>query len=190
MIRLAGAAALALTLSACTTVVRCPDPSGAAATVLLLAHGKSSSLVLPEPADGATRWAFGDWEYYALGDKDLGSTLAAAVLRTPAALGRQEVEAISDSRAALASVLGIGIDEVSPLRVAREAVARLRERLEARFQANVATLHDNPGPRLEFVRPPESYTLVNSSNRKVASWIRELGCSTSGITMLSRWRVE
>lgn len=166
----------------CTTVVRCPEPDGGAATVLLLAHGKSSSLVLPHPSDGATRWAFGDWRYYAEGNAGVMATIAAAAWPTPAALGREEIE----SPAGLEGKA----DRVMPLRVGADEVRALRARLERTFAAHESTLHYNPEQRLHFVMPEEHYTLVNSSNRKVASWIRNLGCTTSGITLLSRWATE
>jgi hypothetical protein len=166
----------------CTTVVRCPEPEGEAATVLLLAHGKSSSLVLPDPSDGATRWAFGDWRYYAEGDTSLMAMIAAAAWPTPAALGREEIESPADVEGEA--------DRVMPLRVEADEVRALRARLEGTFAAHESTLHYNPESRLHFVMPEERYTLVNSSNRKVASWIRDLGCLTSGITLLSRWATE
>jgi hypothetical protein len=166
----------------CTTVVRCPEPGGEAATVLLLAHGKSSSLVLPDPSDGATRWAFGDWRYYAEGDTGVMSTIAAGLCPTPAALGREQFR----SRARLEREA----DRLIPLRVEANEVRALRARLERTFAAHESTLRYNREQRLHFVMPEEHYTLVNSSNRKVASWIRDLGCTTSGITLLPRWATK
>jgi hypothetical protein len=109
---------------------------------------------------------------------------------TQGALGRQRIEAAPARLDDLIAHLGIGIDEAFPLRVERAAVAALRQRLESLFEANRATLLYNPAPRLEFVHHPEPYTLFNSSNRKVAQWLRELGCEISGVPLLSNWRVE
>lgn len=157
---------------------------------MLVTHGKSSSLILPNGELRAARWAFGDWRYYAVGETGLWSTVAAALWPTPSALGRQVIDPAPEATRDLLASLGIGIDKAYSIRVERAAVARLQARLESIFEANRETLLYNPGPRLEFVRHPEPYTLVNSSNRKIAEWLRELGCTISGVPLLSRWRVE
>jgi hypothetical protein len=137
-----------------------------------------------------TRWAFGDWRYYARGRSGPYESVAAVLWPTRGALGRQAIGAAPAQLDDLIAQLGIGIDEAFPLLVERAAVAALRQRLESLFEANRATLLYNPSPRLEFVHHPEPYTLFNSSNRKVAQWLRELGCEISGVPLLSNWRVE
>lgn len=174
----------------CTTTIRPPAVTADPATVYLLQHGRSSSLVLTTGDGDASRWAYGDWRFYALGRKAPADALAAILWPTTAALGRQLIESAPDEPAKLLARMGIGIDGMLPIIVEREAVTRLAARLEGLFQLNLDTLIFNPGPQLEFVHHPQRYTLVNSSNRKVAEWLRELGCELSGISLLSRWEVE
>jgi hypothetical protein len=179
-----------LLLVSCTTTVIPPAAVADPETVVLLTHGKSSSLVLPNEGTGLTRWAFGDWRYYARGRTGPYESAAAVLWPTQGALGRQQIASAPARLDDLIADLGIGIDDVLPLRVERAAVDSLRQRLESLFEANRATLLYNPSPRLEFVHHPEPYTLFNSSNRKVAQWLRELGCTITGVPLLSNWRVE
>jgi hypothetical protein len=178
-----------LMMVSCTTTVTPPPVVADPQTVVLLTHGKSSSLVLPDD-EGVTRWAFGDWRYYALGRAGPFESAAAVLWPTRGALGRQRIEPAPARLDELIAALGIGIDEAFSFRAERAAVEALRSRLDAIFDANRATLLYNPSPRLEFVHHPEPYTLFNSSNRKVAQWLRELGCTISGVPLFSRWRVE
>ncbi|HVR44803.1 MAG TPA: hypothetical protein VMS56_15325 [Thermoanaerobaculia bacterium] len=186
---LTAALAFALLVS-CTMTVRTPQAVAEPETVVLLSHGRSSSLVLPFAESEAVRYAFGDWRYYALGEKGSGDALAALLWPTAAAFGRRVTERGPDPRLGLAANVGIGWDEAFPIRVEREAVAALRGRLEALFAANLATRLYNPAPNLVFVRPPESYGVINNSNQKVAAWLEELGCEVRGVRLLSRWRVK
>lgn len=182
-------ALLAFLAASCTTVVHPPPAVGDPVTVVLLSHGRSSSLVLPDD-EGVTRWAFGDWTFYALGEKGVGDAIAALFWPSSAALGRQWIDGAGGEPAAYLDRVGIVLDEAFPIRVERDAVADLRGRLGTLFELHRESLVYGAGPRLEFVRIPERYWIVNSSNRKVAAWLRELGCRTSGITLRSKWRVE
>ncbi|HEX7705679.1 MAG TPA: hypothetical protein VF701_04385 [Thermoanaerobaculia bacterium] len=179
-----------LLLVSCAATVIPPASVAEPATVVLLTHGKSSSLVLPNNGPGITRWAFGDWRYYARGRTGPFESAAAVLWPTQGTLGRQQIESAPVRLDDLINQLGIGIDDAFPLIVERAAVDSLRQRLQAVFEANRATLLYNPSPRLEFVHHPEPYTLFNSSNRKVAQWLRELGCEISGVPLLSNWRIE
>ena len=181
---------LAAMLSAsCTTVIHPPAKPTDPDIVLLVTHGESSSLILHRGED-ATRWAYGDWRYYALGRKESSDALAAILWPTRAALGRQTIEKAPSDPEDLIRRLGIGIDEIFAIEVSREAVMRLETRLQQLFAANQDSLLYNPGPRLEFVEHPKRYSLVSNSNGRVAAWLRELGCETSDMPILSKWRVE
>lgn len=158
--------------------------------MVLLTHGWSSSLVLRRAGGEALRWAYGDWRYYALGQDGVLEALAAVLAPTRAALGRQVLDFAPESTEELIARLGIGIDDVFVIVVERAAVGELLEQLERLFAANRQTRHSNPEVMLEFVRHPEPYTLVNNSNRKIAEWLRVLGCDVSGFPLYSRWRVE
>jgi hypothetical protein len=177
-------------LISCATTIRPPAAVSDPSTVVLVTHGISTSLVLADQRGRAVRFAYGDWRYYALNRTGLGATLAAALWPTPSALGRQVIDPAAEHPDALVAQLGIAYDEAFPIRVERAAVERLRQDLEKLFLAAMETRVYNPEPNLEFVRHPEPYTLVNNSNRKVAQWLRQLGCRVSGIPLFSKWRIK
>ena len=178
----------AMLLASCTTVIQPPAKPSDPDIVLLVTHGKSSSLIL-HGGEAATRWAYGDWRYYALGRKESSDALAALLWPTRAALGRQTIERAPRRPEDLVRRLGIGIDEIFAIEVSRESVVRLETRLQQLFAANLDTLLYNPSPRLEFVEHPQRYSLASNSNGMVAAWLRELGCEISGLPLFSRWRV-
>jgi hypothetical protein len=180
---------IALSVS-CTTVVRPPAAPATPEQVILISHGWSSSLIMRDQQGTAFRWAYGDWRYYALGQQGPFETIAAMLWPTPAALGRQTVEAAPEAPWEVISRLGIGIDALFELNVEREAVVQLLQRLNDLYAANIDTFHFNPDYRLEFVRHPQPYTLINNSNRMIAEWLRELGCDVRGVPLKARWRVE
>lgn len=178
----------AILSASCTTVIQPPAMPSDPDIVFLVTHGKSSSLIV-QGGEDATRWAYGDWRYYALGRKESSDALAAILWPTRAALGRQTIERAPAEPEDLVRRLGIGVDEIFAIEVSREAVVRLETRLQQLFAANLDTLLYNPGPRLEFVEHPQRYSLVRNSNGMVAAWLRELGCEISGLPLLSKWRV-
>lgn len=183
------AATVIIVTASCTTTIRPPVHPENPATVYLLQHGKSSSLVLPGNDDHASRWAFGDWRYYAENQTSWKNALIAVLWPTRSAFGRQMIEPAPETTEQVLRQIGIGVGRVFPITVERQAAVRLERRLQDLFEANRGSRLFNPSPRLEFVDYPERYTLINSSNRKVAAWLRELGCEVSGVSLLSRWEV-
>lgn len=179
--RVAACALLLPLVVSCTTTIRPPVAVADPVPVVVLTHGISSSLVLPDERGGAVRFAYGDWRYYALGQTGLCETLAAGLWPTRAALGRQVIDP--------AMMAGVSSDGAVSIVAHRTAVAELLARLEALFLQAIATRVYNPGPGLEFVTHPQPYSLRNNSNRQVARWLRELGAEVAGVPLLPRWRV-
>ncbi|HUP44809.1 MAG TPA: hypothetical protein VM779_04765 [Thermoanaerobaculia bacterium] len=177
--RLAACVPLLSLLASCTTTIRPPVAVNDPARVLVLTHGISSSLVLPDERGGGVRFAYGDWRYYALGQTGLCETLAAVLWPTRAALGRQVIEPAMIERLSHEVAVAIVVD--------RKAVDGLRARLEAIFFQAIDSWVYNPGHRLEFVTHPQPYSLRNNSNRQVARWLRELGAEVSGVPLLPKW---
>lgn len=184
------AAGGALLLGGCTTAVHPPPspPAAEAVEVYLLDHGRTSSLVLPVADGDLRRWAYGDWRWYALGRRTPATAVAALSWPTRGALGREELAGPPGVETVRAGV-AVEIDALHPLRVGRAAVEALAARLEGLFERQIDTLVVNGESGLAFVHHPVPYTLRHSSNRKVAAWLRELGCEVDGPALLSRWRV-
>ena len=187
-LRLVAVVLLAAVVAGCVTTVRPPATPVEPVEVYLLDHGRTPSLVLPAAGGGMTRYAYGDWSWYALGRKSSGSAVSALFRPTPAALGRQELGGPQEVGTVRAAVF-VEIEAVHPFAVEREQAAALAARLEELFRLRADTSTPNPENGLDFVRHPEPYTLLHSSNRVTAAWLRELGCEVRGRALLSRWRV-
>lgn len=191
---------LTFTLAGCVTVVQPPPAPVDPVDVYLLDHGRTPSLVLPGDESTPTRWAYGDWRWYALGERGVADAWAALFRPTQAGLGRQELpvppqapagrEATAARQApAFLPALSVPVEELYPIAVERRQAAALAERLEALFRERIHTLEPSESSGLDFVHHPEPYALLHNSNRVVADWLRELGCDVRGQAILSRWRV-
>ncbi len=182
------AIALAIPLG-CTTTVRPPTQLAEPTSVYIVDHGRTPSLVLPE-GEGFTRWAYGDWRYYAQGRTNVFVGAAALLWPTQGGLGRMAHDAPAEPTAIRAALL-VPVEAVHEVRVEREAVRQLRQRLERHHRAEAATELFNPAAELLFVEHPRRYTFFfYNSNHAVADWLRELECEVGFVAPISRWRVE
>ncbi len=186
------AATLALAVAAlagCTSVIVPPADPAEPVRVLVLDHGRHSSLVLPAPDGGAVRYSYGDWDYYVLEQTDLASGLHALVRPSAAALGRQALPGPVQADA-IRSQLRVQVVEALEVVVAAEATRRLYGELEALFaEGRARALHHNATIDVYFVPHPLDYTLAHNSNLVVGQWLEALGCTVRGRPLLSNWRV-
>lgn len=157
-------------------------------TVLLLDHGRHSSLVLPESSHSALRYSYGDKAYYAERKDDWLRGFSAAILPTPAVLGRKKLAGPADPER-IASLLRVGVDRVIPLQVESDRANALREYLETLYLQELDSLLYSEELDMEFVRHPVSYTILNNSNQVMADWLRLLDVEVRGRAFLSNWRV-
>lgn len=183
------AAALAIAwASGCATVVIPPANPRDPAPVFLLEHGQHASLVLPGEMQGVVRYSYGDWRYYALGNKGITTGLAALTSSTLAGLGRRELHVPTVS-AAVRRAVNVAISELHEIRVESAAVARLRTKLDTIFEANRDSLIYNEEIDLEFVHHPVPYSVEHNSNKLVARWLEALGCEVRNPAFVPNWRV-
>jgi hypothetical protein len=186
--RLAATALAAVLLGACSATIVPPSSPVEPVGVVVLDHGRHSSLVLPDAADGALRYSYGDWDYYVMRRTDLGTGVRALLRPTSAALGREALPVAPESER-LPGLLKVPVVERLAIDVERARVTALRETLERRFEAAIDTKVYSPWFGLEFVRDPKPYTLDHNSNRMVADWLTALGCTIRGQPTLSGWRL-
>lgn len=176
-------------LTSCTTTIVPPAQPVDPVTVFLLDHGRTPSLVVPADSGTIVRYAYGDWDYYALRKNDFGHGLAALVGISQGALGRKELSAKSELEAVRSAVV-VGSEHIYELHVERERADALRAKLDDIFEANRASLVINEPYDFEFVHHPKRYSYFYNSNHAVADWLRELGCNVKGPTFSSNWRLK
>jgi hypothetical protein len=178
----------ALALGACVTTVQPPAAPEQPRTVYLLIHGDHASLVLTGRDARLVRYAYGDWAWYAENRTGLWRGAAALFWPTRAGFGRRELPGPT-TEANLIVRIREGIDEMYRLQVAAGAIDALQAELETLFHSRRDTLHYNPDFDLEFVTHPVDYTVYHNSNRVVARWLTQLGCTVKGGYALTGWRV-
>jgi len=179
---------MVLLLSACgTTGVIPPDSPQEPVPVFLLDHGRHTSLVLPAPDGTMTRYAYGDWRFYAERKTGLRHAIAAITWPTESALGRRHLPG-PPTEAAVRVQVRVGIQEVSSLWVEAARVRALRDRLDDWFERGPVL--ESPEVDLSFVPYPRSYSLGHNSNTMIAEWLEELGAEVSRKPLWAGWRVE
>lgn len=180
------ALATALTMACTNTVVPPAEPARPVAA-FLLDHGRHASLVL-ERGDGMTRYAWGDWDYYALnrtGPFRASGTLFGA---NQAGLGRKRLPGPAE-QARVRRQVAVPIQAMWRIDVPADRARRLHGRLDRRFLDERETLIANPLYDLEFVHDPKPYNVTSNSNHRVGEWLRELGSEVRMAGPFSSWRV-
>lgn len=181
-------ATLLLLMGGCTTTtVVAPADVDDPATVYLLDHGRTSSLVLPA-GDHMVRYAYGDWRYYALRQRGLGRGAAALLWPTDATLGRKRMAAPATPQNIRERVRS-GIEAMHAVGVSKARVEALRERLDATWEAGSDEAVVNVLNDLVFVPHPADYHTFHNSNHAVANWLEMLGAEVKGSAANSDWRV-
>jgi hypothetical protein len=173
----------------CTTTIILPTKPSNRVTVYLLDHGHTPSLVLPLNDGRMSRYIYGDWNYYALGNRGLTDALLALFWPTRGALGRQQM-AGPPGVESLRRQVGVEIERIYALEVERSDVERLNTRLDKILDAQDETVLVNVANDLEFGHHPQEYTYFHNSNHVAARWLRELGCRVRGPAFSSRWEVS
>jgi hypothetical protein len=174
----------------CTTTIIPPAKPADPAVVFVTNYGRHSSLLLPASNDQWTEYAFGDWDWFALGHKSSSSGIRALFFSKESALGRREIKLPDPPVSDVEIARVLDAKQVESLRVSRERSDALRHELDEQHQARIDTATFNPEAQLWFVKSDERYGLCYNCNHATAQWLRELGCTIKGSAMFSRFRVK
>lgn len=177
-------AACAVTAGCATRVIPPPSPAEPVG-VFVADYGLHSSLVLPaalrgDGSTGAVVYAYGEWEWYALGNEAWWRAPGVVLLPNPGALGRREVGATPHAETLLLALGAAGIAEAT---VERERAGALLRDLDARWEARAETRVRNSRVGLDFVRDERDYWMFHHCNTQTAEWLEALGCRVSGVTI-------
>jgi hypothetical protein len=178
--------ALLLAASACRTNIQPPEGVAEPARIALLDHGRHASLILETPGGGMTRYAYGDWHWYAAGRNRFVDGVAALLWPTQAALGRRQFDGPFAPHTILQQV-HVPIEHTIVLNVEARRIDRLVEHLNRIYEDNRAMRLDSRAYDLVFVPHPERYWMLNNSNQMVGRWLEALGCRVGGLALFSDW---
>lgn len=165
------AAGLALVSASCTSTVKAPANVEDPVSVLLIREALHRGLVFPREHD-MVEFGFGDWGWYALEEDEWYDAVPTVLWPTRATLSRRVI-AVLDVEGARRSLPWL---ELVEFRVERKAAEKLRDRLEAQFEAASAELVQPPGRSMQFVPCEGSYWFGHNCADVAAQWLEELGC--------------
>jgi hypothetical protein len=176
-----------LYLAGCATTIHPPRTVNDPVTVYLVDYGFHACLLLPDQEEtGVIEYAYGDWRYYAEGQKSLWSGIRAMCVLSRGTLGRRHLPEV---RGEEVYAYFSWVDTVHSFHVERARADLMRRRLEAEFRRNESTRLFSPKHGMTFVHHEEHYSALNNCNVVLARWIRELGCETRGPSLFSSWKV-
>ncbi len=159
-----------------------------AASVYIADYGRHSTLILPRGDGSATEYAYGQWDWFALGRQE--SWRGPLVLLTPsrATLGVRHLPEEPADAADLERRLGV--PAAYEVRVRREEVERLQRKLDGLFAAGADRAVHSAAFGLDFVPVEGPYWLPYNCNTAVARWTGDLGCRVSGLAVFSDFTVR
>ncbi|MCG3128447.1 MAG: hypothetical protein CHACPFDD_03336 [Phycisphaerae bacterium] len=169
---------LPLLPAGCTIHVTPPAALNEPAEVYLADYGRHSSLILPRQTGRLVEYAYGEWEWFAMGHTESTRIIPVLCWPTPGTLGRREIARLDAPDRLRAA---IGVERILALRVEAEQCQKLLRRLDERFAAGEKQRSVySTDTRLEFVPDPAPYWIFSDCNTMVADWLRELGCDVRG----------
>jgi hypothetical protein len=164
-----------------------PSRPEESAVVYLADYGRHSRLALQVDDRWMAEYSFGDWRYFAQGERTIWRGLAALTVPTEGGLGRRHLPLTEDESTFNAVA---GSVRSARLEVGQAKLDELLAALESRYEANIATEMVADWAEMTFVKDDLSYHLFYNSNHRTAEWLRSLGCGVRGIPVLSNFRIE
>ena len=185
--RIGPAATLSLSLTACAIRVTPPVKLEAPCTIFIADHGRHSSLLLPRANGRIAEFAYGEWQWFALGNDPWYRVGPALLWPTVGTLGTREFDGPAEIDVIRRQLTTQRIHE---LRVEQDAAAALLARLDERLTERADERVFNSELAMTFVPHADRYCLFRECNSVVAGWLRELGCGVAGSPLSADFIVE
>jgi hypothetical protein len=124
-----------------------------------------------------TEYTYGDWQLFALDQRDLLTGLKNMVFHTQGALGKKNIQ--WQPGQPLCKHFK-NCQQVVPFLASREKVAALFNQLETAYDRAQASEVYNKGEEVYFVKYPVPYWLFHNCNHELVRWLEMLGCIIKG----------
>jgi len=175
-----------LGLSSCAWQIIPPAEVAEPVPVFLSEYGRHTRLALPDDFTAFFEYGFGEWNFYGLEKQGGLSALRAISGLGEGALSRRQLPYTLNEAVFLRAAGG---SRTARLWVERSLAYRLREALEARWQANADALVVRQMDQIPVTRDPAAYHLFGNSNHAVAKWLERLGCRVRGYPITSDFEI-
>ena len=120
----------------CSGTIHPPRVRSGFESIYLTDYGRHSSLVLPTDDGGFVEWAYGDWNWFALGRTKWYNALGAVFISPQATLAREPFPRPSSPEALQAA---LGAVSMTRINVSPSRVDALMSELETRYEKQKAT---------------------------------------------------
>jgi hypothetical protein len=150
-------------------------------------YGYHSTIILPKSDGGLVEYAYGDWDFFGLSHKSVGTALRALFASDQAALGRRVLDREPDQPGLEDAT---GAKRVLRFEAPRDRVEELERALERRFSERLDSIEYSPVHHLYFVKDGERYGVAHNCNHFTAQWLERLGCKIEGMAVLSNFRMK
>lgn len=170
----------------CATNVTAPQRVKDPAIVYVTDYGKHSSILLPAPAGGYDEYAYGDYNWFALGQVSVRNAFIAMLVSPKATLGTRHIP-IHQGQVEIEDLAGcIRLTEFA---VDRTRAESLEMTLAATFRKAAGSPIHSDFSGLEHIEYSHHYWLFHNCNHATADWLRDLGCKVNGPAILSNFQV-
>jgi hypothetical protein len=163
-----------------------PPPPVEPSTVYLSQYGMHSRVAVQVDPTRMMEYGYGDWRYYAEGEKGPWRGIVAIATPTPAALGKRSLPLTLDHEEFRRQA---GAERSVRFAVEKARAVELVRHLEGRYQAKADTEIQPVDSPFRFVKDDLPYQLSHNSNHQAADWLRRLGCEVHGNPVSANFRV-
>jgi hypothetical protein len=170
------------------TIIHPPEVPATPVSVFVIDYGRHSSLILPDTTGTSLiEYAYGDWDWFALGRNKWYDVFPTLFLPTRGTLGRRSLQVDPDT---LALRRVIWCEEIHEVVVDRDDALGLIRRLHGEFEKHRESIYFKSMYALEFVHSDRAFHLFHNCNHELADWLRELDCDIQGPAMNADFKVR
>lgn len=165
-------------VAGCSMRIEPPHEPRDAVTAYIVDYGLHGSLLLPADEKSLVEFAYGQWDWFALGRDRWYNALGLALFPAAGTLGTRDHPMVDDAESLRRAV---ACEKVLTVPVERAAAERLRGRLSREYAEKQEQEVYNPALGMSFVPyRPVYWHGVRNCNTMLAAWLEELGCKVRG----------
>jgi hypothetical protein len=177
---------LCLAISGCSGTIHPPAHPADPVPIYVTDYGRHSSIVLPDAHGAYTEWAFGDWNWFALGHTQWYDAIVPIFISPQSTLAQRTIAANTNDDALRRE---LGANTLLRFDVPAPCAQQLEEHLTQRYLRHINTQMHSDYSQMDHVKDSEIYSGLNDCNDLTARWLRDMGCEVDGLTTFSKFKL-
>lgn len=167
-----------LGITSCSTILELPQADEDTDTVYLLKYSTWGHHSLGFYENGQfTEYTYGDWELFALNQRDSWTAWKNMTFATQGALGKKSVQ-IKPGEPLCENF--VGCESAVLFHAPRDKVIALKSRLKQNYRNGIESEVFNKIEKMHFVKYKEPYWGFHNCNHELVEWLEALGAKVSG----------